>query len=72
MNTNHSFDAGNSHPIAKNTLMAFDDALYSTGTGLERVGVAGLDQDRWRVELEDVGSSGKLKDGGEVELWAPI
>ena len=23
-----------------------DDALFSTGTGLERVGVAGLDQDR--------------------------
>ena len=35
-----------------------DDAFFSTGTGLERVGVIGLDQDRWRAELEDVGSFG--------------
>ena len=41
--------------------MTTDDALFSTGTGLERVGVAGLDQDCCRVELEDVGSSGHLK-----------
>ena len=35
-----------------------DDAFFSTGTGLERVGVIGLDQDRWRAELEDAGSFG--------------
>ena len=35
-----------------------DDALFSTGTGLERVGVVGLDQDYWRTELEDAGSPG--------------
>ena len=29
---------------------------FSTGTGLERMGVVGLDQDRWWVELEDAGS----------------
>ena len=38
-----------------------DDAFFSIGTGLERVGVVGLDQDRWRVELEDAGSSRLLK-----------
>ena len=38
-----------------------DDALFSTGTGLERVGVVGLDQDCWRVELEDAGPSGLLR-----------
>ena len=31
---------------------------FSTGTGLEHVGVVGLDQDCWRAELEDAGSSG--------------
>ena len=35
--------------------------LFSIGTGLESVGVVGLDQDRWRVELEDAGSSGLLR-----------
>ena len=29
---------------------------FSTGTGLERMRVVGLDQDRWWVELEDAGS----------------
>ena len=33
---------------------------FSTGTGLERMEVVGPDQDCWRGELEDVGSS---------ELW---
>ena len=37
-----------------------DDAFFSTGTGLERVGVVGLDQDYWRDELEDARSSGLL------------
>ena len=27
------------------TILKSDDALFSTGTGLERVGVVGLDQD---------------------------
>ena len=31
---------------------------FSTGTGLERVGVVGPDQDYWRAELQDDGSSG--------------
>ena len=31
---------------------------FSTGTGLERVGFVGLDQDYLWVELEDAGSSG--------------
>ena len=32
--------------------------LFSTGTGLERVGVVGLDQDCWWAELGDAGSFG--------------
>ena len=40
--------------------MVTDDALFSTGTELERVGVIGLDQDCWQAELEDAGSSGLL------------
>ena len=32
--------------------------FFSTGTGLERVGVVGPDQDYLRAELEDAGSSG--------------
>ena len=32
--------------------------LFSTGTGLERMEVVGPDQDCWRGELEDAGSSG--------------
>ena len=28
-----------------------DDAFFSIGTGLERVGVAGLDPDRWRAGM---------------------
>ena len=35
-----------------------DDASFSTGTGLERVGVVGLDQDCWWAELKDAGSFG--------------
>ena len=31
---------------------------FSTGTGLEHVGVVGLDQDYGQTELEDAGSSG--------------
>ena len=32
--------------------------LFSTGTGLERVRVAGLDQDYGQAELEEAGLSG--------------
>ena len=39
-------------------LIVVDDALFSTGAGLERVGVVGLDQDYWRIELEAAGSPG--------------
>ena len=53
-------------------LIHTDDVGFLTGTGLKRVGVTGLDQDRYRVELEDVGSSGIFKDSGDVQLWAPI
>ena len=35
--------------------------FFSTRTGLERVGVVGLDQDCWQAELEDAGSSGQLR-----------
>ena len=39
-------------------MLIYDDASFSTGIGLERVGVVGLDPDcRW-VELEDVGLFG--------------
>ena len=31
---------------------------FSTGTGLERVGVVGPDLDRWRADLQAPGSSG--------------
>ena len=31
--------------------MATDDACFSTGTGLERVGDVGPDQDYWRAVL---------------------
>ena len=30
----------------------FDDAFFSTGTGQERVGVAGLDPDCWRAGMQ--------------------
>ena len=29
-----------------------DDAFFSTGTGLERAGVAGLDPDCWRAGMQ--------------------
>ena len=32
--------------------------VLSIGIGLECVGVVGLDQDYWRIELEDAGSPG--------------
>ena len=38
-------------------LNIYDDA-FSTRTGLERVGVVGLDRSYWQVELEDAGSPG--------------
>ena len=34
-----------------------DDDFFSTGTGLERVGVVGLDLDCWRAGLQAHGSS---------------
>ena len=37
-------------------LIISDDACSSTGTGLERTGVVGLDQGGWWMELEDAGS----------------
>ena len=36
--------------------------LFSTGTGLECVGVVGPDLDCWRAELSDAGSSALKKD----------
>ena len=47
-----------------------DDASFSTGTGLECVGVVGLDQDCWWVELEDAGSSGWSVFGLLGRSWA--
>ena len=35
-----------------------DDAFFSIGTGLERIGVVGPDLDCWRVGLQALGSSG--------------
>ena len=35
-----------------------DDAFFSTGTGLERIGVVGPDLDCWRAGLQASGSSG--------------
>ena len=35
-----------------------DDAFFSTGTGLECVGVAGLDPNCWRTGMQAFGSSG--------------
>ena len=34
-----------------------DDAFFQPGTGLERVGVVGLEQDCWQAKLEDAGLS---------------
>ena len=47
-----------------------DDALFSIGTGLERVGVVGLDQDYWQIELEDAGSPGlkRVRVSGSVPV----
>ena len=45
---------------------------FSTGIGLERVGVVGLDQDYWWVELNDVGSLGLERDRCNVDLRAPM
>ena len=45
-----------------------DDALFTTGTGLERVGVVGQDQDcRW-AELEDAGSF--WAGVGSLQCWS--
>ena len=38
--------------------IVLDDAFFSTGTGLERVGVVGPDLDCWRAGLQAPGSSG--------------
>ena len=35
-----------------------DDGFFSTGTGLERIGVVGPDLDCWRAGLQAPGSSG--------------
>ena len=50
-----------------------DDAFISIGTGLERVGVVGLDQDCWRAEPEDAGSFGLSRIvRAEPDLWVLI
>ena len=45
--------------------------LFSTGTGLERVGVVWPDLACWRVGLQASGSSGLRLDRYNVELQAP-
>ena len=45
---------------------------FSTGNGLERVEVVGLDQDCWWAELKDAGSFGLGLDFFNVDLRAPM
>ena len=45
---------------------------FSTGTGLERVGVVGLDQDCWWAGLKDAGSFGLEYDRCNVDMRAPM
>ena len=45
--------------------------LFSTGTGLERVGVIWPDLDCWRAGLRAPGSSGLRQDRYNAELQAP-
>ena len=44
--------------------------LFSTGTGLERVGVVWPDLDCWRAGLQAPGSSGLRQDRYNAELQA--
>ena len=44
--------------------------LFSTGTGLERVGVVGSDLDCWRAGLLDAGSSVLNRDCNNGDLLA--
>ena len=44
--------------------------LFSTGTGLERVGVVGSDLDWWRAGLLDAGSSALNQDCNNGDLLA--
>ena len=43
--------------------------LFSTGTGLERVGVVGSDLDYWRAGLLDVGSFALNWDRNNGDPW---
>ena len=43
---------------------------FSTGTGLERIGVVGPDQDYWRAGLQVLGSSGLRQDHCNAGLQA--
>ena len=45
--------------------------LFSTGTGLERVGFIWPDLDCWRAGLQAPGSSGLRQDRYNAELQAP-
>ena len=49
-----------------------DDAFFQTELGWSVLRVVGLDQDFWRVELEDAGSFGSWLDRCSVDLRALI
>ena len=52
--------------------MGNDDAFFQPKLGWSVLGVVGLDQDCWRVELEDAGSFGSWLDRCNVDLRALI
>ena len=52
-----TFFLQNSPPMRTMNMLS-NDAFFSTGTRLERVGVVGPDLDCWRAGLQAPGSSG--------------